>query len=85
MPLPRDRYKVMWVHLSTVTRRKTETYSADELDLLIKESRIEKTDGHETTPICFQGDLGGSGGSQRENEEWERMCPRGKWRKSNLD
>ena len=51
MPIPRDRYKIMWVHLPTVTRRKTETYSANDIDALLKEGRIEETNGHETTPF----------------------------------
>jgi hypothetical protein len=83
MPLPRDRYKIMWVHLPTIVRRKTETYSADKLDTLLEEGCIKEIDGTEVTPLRLRGET--TGGSIREKEEWARMYPKDKWRKSSSD
>ncbi len=73
MPMPRDRYKVMWVHLPTITKRQTETYSATEFDKLLMESLITETNGFETTPLRLRGES--VGGGFREKEEWERIYP----------
>jgi hypothetical protein len=74
MPLPRDRYKIRWVHLPTIIRRKTETYSADKFNKLLEEGQFKETNGHEVIPKRFRGET--TGGTSREPEEWEKMYPR---------